>query len=525
MIAHSRSFLLLLSVVATGIATVWRYSLILNDGDLVSYAPYGIAQADKSAFVNDWTLQNAVMPHWSFELVTYVGARLGMLDSVYIAYWLVSIVALCAGLLTWSLRFAPEYPWLCILAGPCIAIGPVALAGSTTPLMGTPIPHYLGGSLAILSLGSLASRRVTASILFGGLTSFVHVQHGFNVCIIMLAAGCLPFFVGRERRTLLGSATLLAIGSYLAATRPGLLGSSQDLLKVCMVHIPFHCYAVSWSFSDVIWPFVYFGITLVLSFPLLWRDRLTMMVVLIPMLVVSGAVLSDRWSIPIAGDLARASNAYRFITLFYPIAVVSLLSAIASREAWVRIAGAIGLELWFVGPSSMYENQWGPALSAALLVIFATRARQVAAVGSWPLTLGGVTIALLSQHRPDLDRNNRLETFGREVFAYVPVGATIIADPHFYALRLNARRAVIAEWKTRPFGGEPLAEWERRMQDLGGFNFKGLSINQLQALSTKYHAEYVVLSNGDPKISDASARWKAIPLPMSHTLFDLSPPR
>jgi hypothetical protein len=105
-----------------------------------------------------------------------------------------------------------------------------------------------------------------------------------------------------------------------------------------------------------------------------------------------------------------------------------------------------------------------------------------------------------------------MEAVGYQVREHVPVGDTIIASPGLFGLRLATRRAVIAEWKTHPFGGPALHEWEARIQDLGGYDgtatsLRRLTLEQLESLSEKYSARFVILDSGDAKLAAASERW------------------
>jgi hypothetical protein len=503
-----RYFLLTCATLAA--AAVLRYGLSYGVGDQITYTLYGIRMADPTAFANDWTVEHAVMPHWSFDWVTYAGERLGILKFVYGFYWASGVAALAAGLVLLNARVNPTRPELSLLAGPAIVLGPVALAGSTTPILGIAIPHYLGGSLTILGMGLLVHRKIFMALAASMLAVLIHVQHGFNAGILLLLAGF--FFRGRQRMATLAGAIVVIFIALLIAHRPGLVGSLEDLVRTCRLHIPFHCYAPSWDRRTLTYPFVYFGLAALLAWPVFRRDIIFAVVATVPAAIVGAAICVDLFSVPVLGDLARGTNAYRFITYFFPVAVLAMLRGVTSRASLAAVLGWAALGAWLIGPTALYEASYARAWVAGLLLVLATQGLSFGRTGHLVMVAAAASSAGLFFTPPHFGTDKIMEAVGYQVREHVPVGDTIIASPGLFGLRLATRRAVIAEWKTHPFGGPALHEWEARIQDLGGYDgtatsLRRLTLEQLESLSEKYSARFVILDSGDAKLAAASERW------------------
>jgi len=517
----------LLSFAALAVAALFRYGLTYGVGDQISYTIYGIRMVDPTAFVNDWTVEHAVMPHWSFDWVTYLGERFGILELVYGLYWAGAVAALAAGLVLLNARFNPANPELSILAGPAIVLGPISLAGSTTPILGIAIPHYLGGSLTILGMGLLVHRKVPLAIAASTLAVLTHVQHGFNASLLLLLVA--PLLRGRVRiGAAMGSVALILIAFFIAH-RPGLVGTFEDLVRTCRLHIPFHCYAPSWDLKTLLYPFVYFGFTLLLTWPLLRRDLTLAVVAVVPAAIVGVSICADVSSVPVVGDLARGTNSYRFITYFFPIAVLAIFRGVTSLSPLVSALGLAALGTWLIGPTSMYEGSYGRASVAGLVLVLASRGAGFSVMQHLLVLAAGASAAGLFFSAPYIGTDLTMEAIGVQVRQHVPVGGTIIASPGLVGLRLASRRAVIAEWKTHPFGNPALHEWEVRMEDLGGADtsytaLRKLTLEQVEDVSEKYDARFLIIDSGDAKVQSAPQRWTRLAdLPGGLILFQLSP--
>ncbi|HEV8627661.1 MAG TPA: hypothetical protein VG034_24755, partial [Acidimicrobiia bacterium] len=127
--------LVLFAAVTTTVALLFRYGYSFGLFDQTVYSLRGIALADPSAFRSDWFARTVPQPHWLFDVVTYLGTRLGVLPAVYLAYWLAGILAFAVGSVWLTRRFLPDRPALAAALGPIVVLGPANLLGSTTPLV------------------------------------------------------------------------------------------------------------------------------------------------------------------------------------------------------------------------------------------------------------------------------------------------------------------------------------------------------------------------------------------------------
>jgi hypothetical protein len=91
----------------------------------------------------------------------------------------------------------------------------------------------------------------------------------------------------------------------------------------------------------------------------------------------------------------------------------------------------------------------------------------------------------------------------------VPSGETIAADPTWTWVRLASKRAVIVDCKYLPYGGQPLAEFESRLESIGGYeeicldgSFRDLKAPRLDAWAKENSAGYLLLEKADKRISE-----------------------
>src|SRR5438552_6093798 len=82
----------------------WGYSFGYFDQTVLSVR--GIALADHT-LRSDWFAQSVPQPHWLFDVVTFVGERLGLLSWVYLAYWLAGIAVFAVAAVWIGERFLP----------------------------------------------------------------------------------------------------------------------------------------------------------------------------------------------------------------------------------------------------------------------------------------------------------------------------------------------------------------------------------------------------------------------------------
>src|SRR5688572_32293861 len=92
----------------TAVAILFRYGYSFGLFDQTVYSLRGIALADPGAFAQDWFARTVPQPHWLFDVLTYVGTRLGALPAIYLLYWLSGIVVFAVGSVWLAERFLPR---------------------------------------------------------------------------------------------------------------------------------------------------------------------------------------------------------------------------------------------------------------------------------------------------------------------------------------------------------------------------------------------------------------------------------
>ncbi|MGH9004929.1 MAG: hypothetical protein ACRDYV_17540, partial [Acidimicrobiia bacterium] len=239
--ARSTAAYALMATVTTALAILLRsgYSFGLHDQWVHSLR--GMALGDSGAFANDWFARSVAQPHWLFDVVTFVGTRLGVLPWVYLAYWLAGI-AIFALASVWLVdRFLPGRRALSLALGPVVAVGPTTILGSTTPLLGFAIPHMLGGCLAFLALAGIQTGRWRSAAIAALATAAFHVQQGANLAPVLLLAAILGARAPRGRRLLLAAAAgAVLVGAQLVAQWRGIQTAGEEWLTACRDIIPYH---------------------------------------------------------------------------------------------------------------------------------------------------------------------------------------------------------------------------------------------------------------------------------------------
>lgn len=539
------------AAVTAGLGCLVRYGYRFGDGDQALLSLKGISLADSSAFRNDWFTRHAPQPHWLFDGITFVGERLGALPLVYFAYWALALLAFGTAATWLGRRFFPSRRWPILIFGPVMAVGPEKVLGSTTPLLGVAVPHVLGGCLALLTLAALLTERWRSAVFAAVLTWLVHVQHGANLAPILVLAAVLATGASRRSRlTMAGTGLLLGLGAALVLNWRGIHSGSDEWLEICVQASPFHCDANSWPVVYLVGGFLLTVVALgwAVAHRRLWRS-------VVPAVVLPGggllaAVLVDRLDVPVLGELAQRSNAYRLAALVLPLAALALLSLVARVHATRQPADVATLAIlaafWLTPLDHDSGGGWratpvGLAVLFALLsaiIVLALRvlppARDLASrhlarrtnAPVWAFFLlpgalflagavlanGGFSPVHLGYNRGDPRIAAALELGER-----LPERAVVAAHPAIDWLRAVSRRAVVADCKAIPYGGRLWREYLARMAALGGTDctlgpgaFATLTPADVEGLAGAYGVTHVLLFPSDPKLVYATQHWRLV---------------
>jgi hypothetical protein len=526
----------LAAATTAGAGALAKFGYSFGTGDHLVLMPKGLSLADPGAFAGDWFVHHAPQPHWFFDLVTFLGERLGVLPPIYLLWWLASLFAFGLGAVWLSRALLPGRMWPALLLGPVLAAGPDKVLGSTSPLLGVALPHMLGGCLAFAALAALLNRYWRAAVVCAVLAGLLHVQHGANlVPVLLLTAGLAAGAPRRSRLEITGAAAVLVAGAVAVGWWRQVATGGEGWLEVCEVAAPFHCDANSWTA-----PYLWSGalvVALALGLGIGYRQRwrLVLPVVGLPAVGLAVAVLADRLDIPVLGHLAQQTNAYRLAAQVVPFAAFALLAAAASAA---RSRGAVRLGVgllvlgWVAGPDAAFHLGLEPFRPALLVpaVMVATVAGLLVWMGRETPALAAPTAVLLvlatvvaAQDGPypvavGYQRADPVVAASLRLGRLLPEAAVVAAPPALVSIRALTRRAVIADCKFVPYGGAPWSEYKARIAALGGhycgskFNtgFARISPGAVESLRDRFGATHVLLAGDDPKLDYARAHWKLL---------------
>lgn len=508
-------------------------------GDQAVLSIKGISSTDNTAWINDWFNSNASQPHWAFDLLTYLGERVGALPLAYFLYYLAALVIFgIASAVLAQHWLTGRAQWLALLIGPIVVLGPQSPLGSTTPLLPNAIPHVLGGCLAYLVLALLIVKRPLAASIVAGAVAIAHVQHGANIAVILLIFAVIQSGLSkRDRWTLVAAGMFAGLHAVLATRIRGITGNGDDFLEICALRSPHHCDANTWSAFRMTsgWFLALLIVTLIL---LLRKTDLRAMVVTtgVPLFGLLVGVWSDRLDVPIFGELAQSTNIYRLVTLLVPFAawaaVIVITRSTSEHERSMALPfGTALLIMWFgsySAPADLSQHQYGAMFLAVFTVaIIAVTAwsYRVKVWMIWLLVAAIVVATVLSWSGLHLrsvqvfpDQNDPRVATGQLIEQATPPGSIIAASPSLTWLRYASRRAVVADCKAVPYGGTPWVEYKERIEALGGWVCStsknvliNLTLEDIQGLQDNFGATHVFVLEGDPKFESArEAGWNLV---------------
>jgi len=503
-------------------------SIYLREGYYFGFADQwvlslkGISWADPTAYLNDWFTESVPQPHWFFDYYTFWGEKFHLLQFFYFLYWAITGLAFSTACLWITEWFNPNKLWLSLGIPPLMILGPISPLGSGPPLLGWALPHCLGGSLAILALAGLATRRVFLSCLFAAIALPIHLQHGANATLILLVFALL----GREldwkkRGGLILTGSLILILTYFIASWRGLV-NGDDFVRTCELYATFHCFAKVWPASNFI-----IGIPIALGaaaslFKMRADWRASLPVVALPAFALFSGLFFDWADIPYLNWLARRFNVYRFVTLLYPFVGAGFLWVLSeSKSSLVQGFIAFLAYLWFTSSTAAFQNYPIQGAGWALFLViasfathhFLSRLKEHTTASLRPICFLVIFILPLflapSTMKYDL---KSLNDWRENLPKLMPPGSIMVTPPHISWLRYISRRAIVADFKAIPYGGPSLREWEKRIQDLGGFDLTGeaylnLSFDSLVKVVATYQATHVLIAYSDPKYQAAKETW------------------
>jgi hypothetical protein len=516
-------------------AALLRHGYSYRTGDQGLLALKGVALADPTAYRNDWFTDSSPSPHWLFDGITFLGERAGILPLLYLAYWLLAMF-LFGFAATWlGHRFLPEHRWAPLFLGPVVVAGPELILGSTTPILGVALPHVLGGCLAFFTLAALITGRQRWAVVGALAAGAVHVQHGASLAPVLVLAALLCRLPRRQRMEYAFTGVALAVMSVAVVQWRHLDTAGDEWLTVCRDFIPYHCEASRWSPL-----FLLQGLILLIP-AVVWAcrrggtRRLALCAVGLPSAGLTLGVLVDRFDVPIVGSLAQQANVYRLVTLVVPftaMALITLACSLTGRQVGRTTVFAALSIVWIASPGWQTRGLAGldEILSLAALttcgVLLGLRLRDVLttelamprrALAAVPIL---VIVAFIAREGiPAMalqDPGSPVSAAASAIGRALPAGSVLAAPPSL-ELRPRLERAVVADCKGVPYGGELVRDYLDRLDALGGRDcdptpdgFGSLSVAELQALQDRFGATHVLLLATDPKREHAEMWWPKV---------------
>lgn len=520
-------------------------------GDHFVLSTEGLSWAHPGAFENDWFMSAAPQPHWFFDVLTYAGERLGLLSLVYALFWAVGLIAFAAATVMLAGRFAPGGRWPVAVGVTLLtAVTPWMIGGTGSPVIAVALPAVLSANLIYLMIAAFLVERRTFVAVLAPLIAVVHVQQG-SIAIVLVVSMLAADGMRRRRVDVrLAVALALSIGFVVLglALRP-VAANLNDFVEICDKIIPYHCSAHLWPRWDLLSTG---GLILLcaLSAVLMRRaDRWAWYATVgLAALGYAGGFLVDALRIPFLGELAQGVNVYRLGAVLLPFAAWGVFVPLLVRPRGGRMVALVSA--WGLGWVALLATPSWPGgllrrevlLTAALLLplawhLWRTRRRIGDApgyTGGAVLVAGALVVASVASYgglsvRPanfTFIGDANLRQWGSDVRDVVPAGDILVASPRSEWVKITTQRAVIADCKNVPYGGEAWDEWQLRIDSLGGWKqcvapgpllYDTLTGDELVRIADEYRSDFIVVNPGnDETLADLERlRWAEVVAPIS----------
>lgn len=522
------------SALLLGFGLNQRWGYAAGDHDHHVLSPLGMQWAKPEWFANDWTIENAPQPHVLFDLITWFGTKTGTLAGIYLLFFVASMLVYGLATTLLAQKWAPRYPWSAVLSVTALtAVAPLYLLGSGAIMWPVALPGVLGGILLYLVTASLILGRNRLAAVAGIAVAVVHVQVGVIVVVLLALVAALNLWRDRRREPalIIGAVTALGISFFELRLRP-VAGNIGDFARICDELIPYHCNASVWPLKSIAGGLAVMALSLLIYFYLGRQDRFRWAVIfLLPAAGLFAALIADVLNIAGLGVLVQGVNVYRLAVIFIPYLawgmVAPVFAQVGPRVRW-GLLGAV-LVLWYM---SLRVGGWGltiklieadhwffgviialvagcVAITVPGVVARPDRLRRLASLllvaACFSSAYEGISDIWVRTFEPGLlERRPVLMSWGQQVEKTVPPGEIIVMPPTMTEARMATKRAVIADCKYGPYGGDAYLEYSQRMSDLGGIKqctgrdgeergYSDLTADELEAVAEKYGAQFLAL--------------------------------
>jgi len=496
-------------------------------GDHFVLSTEGLSWAHPGAFENDWFMDVAPQPHWFFDLWTFAGESLGLLTQFYVVFWAAGLLAFGVATALLAYRFFPAAAWpVAIGVAALSGVMPWMIGGTGSGMIAQALPAVLSANVIYLLIAGMLTETRMLVVVLAPVIAIVHVQQG-SIALVLVAALLVVKGV-RDRR--IDWYLAVALGLTAAFVAFGLIirpvaSNLQDFVQICDEVIPYHCAAHLWTRNEHLSTI---GLILLtsLSAAVIPRHKrwIWYSTVGLATLGYAGGYLSDALRIPLLGTLAQGVNVYRLGAVLVPFVVWGVFAPMLVRLRGVRLLVLLGV--WAVGwvafllaPGFTTDPRarlvlLGAALLIPLIWYLVRTAREanpesrsasaVLTAGLLVLVVSGVLGAIVLR-APNFafigDAN--LRAWGAEVREVVPEGEVLVSSPRHEWVKLVTQRAVVADCKDVPYGGEAWDEWQSRIDSLGGTDqcvapgpllYDQLTSRELVEVADEFDSDFIVVN-------------------------------
>lgn len=516
-------------------------------GDHHVILPAGLLRADASLYLGDYFIREAVMPHWFFEHLTTFAARFNLLNSFFFVFWLVSLgLFSIANLITAQVIVSRNARTVAFVMVLFQVLGVRVLFGTSAMVQEQALPHPFAASMTflILALWLRGDRKILFLML--PFVPIIHIQIGAIVLgLVVLLIVNAGFQRQRPAAMSIYSVSLGIITTVFGLFFRPIAGNTEEFSDICRRLIPHHCYAPNWTDTAILLSvlFVIVGVVAVLlSGSLRVESSFMSIVVGIPTFVLIVSLLLDRFGAGALVNLVRGNNIYRLAVVVSPfvywtpiliwnstlkkthrlsataLSSALLVTIVLLPEHGSRLSQSPTLLIWLLGVVAVAYGFRNCVIKIhsqqSLLVVLL-----VLAVG-----FGVTTHSQRDFSWPNIQfiPDNQQRAFGNAISSSVPRGKVVAGDPINYWLRMNSGVGYAVDCKFRPIGGgEPLAEFYRRLDPIGGYesacrssSFLSVSASDLDSFAKVSASELLLLETSDGRISDLLLLgWRITPSP------------